>query len=80
MVMCFQSPLVYLNIFKVSKGDTNGKVTNSQLDSTNGSQDVSSFQPGYHKVHINRHKHRHSKRKTEEHKISTKEVPPWNGQ
>ena len=53
--------------FKVSKGakirnrynqvphltqDTNGKVTNSQLDTTNESQEVSPFQTGDHKAHI----------------------------
>ena len=55
--------------FKVSKGakirnrynqvphltqDTNGKVTNSQLDTTNESQEVSPFQAGDHKAHINK--------------------------
>ena len=60
---------------------TKGKVTNSQLDTTNGSQEVSPFQAGNHKAHINRHAQKHSKRKTEKHKKkSTKEVPPWNGQ
>ena len=54
-----------LCIFKVSKGakirnqcnqvphlthDTNGKVTNSQLDTTNESQEVSTFPAGDHKV------------------------------
>ena len=58
------------NISKVSKGakirnrynqvqhlaqDTNGKVTNSQLDTTNESQEVSPFPAGDHKAHINRH-------------------------
>ena len=61
--------------------DTNGKVTNSQLDATNESQEVSTFTAGDHKAHINRRAQRHSKRKTEQkHKRSTKEVPPWNGQ
>ena len=32
--------------------DTNGKVTNSQLDTTNESQEVSPFQAGDHKAHI----------------------------
>ena len=54
--------------------DTNGKVTNSQLDITNDSQEVSTFQAGDHKAHINRCALRHNKHKTEE-KISTKEVP-----
>ena len=61
--------------------DTNGKVTNSQLDTTNESQEVSPFPAGDHKAHINRRTQRHSKHKTEQkHKRSTKEVPPWNGQ
>ena len=56
-------------ILKVSKGanirnrynqvphltqDTNGKVTNLQLDTTNESQEVSPFPAGDHKAHINR--------------------------
>ena len=41
--------------------DTNGKVTNSQLDTTNESQEVSPFPAGDHKAHINRHAQRHSK-------------------
>ena len=61
--------------------DTNGKVTNSQLDTTDESQEVSPFPAGDHKAHINRRTQRHSKHKTEQkHKRSTKEVPPWNGQ
>ena len=53
--------------------DTNGKVTNSQLDTTNESQEVSPFPAGDHKAH--------SKHKTEQkHKRSTIEVTPWNGQ
>ena len=61
--------------------DTDGKVTNSQLDTTNESQEVSPFPAGDHKAHINRRAQRHSKHKTEQkHKISTKEVPPWNSQ
>ena len=61
--------------------DTNGKVTNSQLDTTNESQEDSPFQAGDHKAHINRRAQRHSKHNTEQkHKRSTKEVPPWNGQ
>ena len=32
--------------------DTNGKVTNSQLDITNESQEVSPFPAGGHKTHI----------------------------
>ena len=60
--------------------DTNGKVTNSQLDTTNESQEVSPFPAGDHKAHINRRAQRHSKRKTEKTFKSTKEVTPWNGQ
>ena len=61
--------------------DTNGKVKNSQLDTTNESQEVNSYPAGDHKAHINRRAQRHSKHKTEQkHKRSTKEVPPWNGQ
>ena len=70
-------------IVKVSKGakirnrnnqvphltqDTKGKVTNSQLDTTNESQEVSPFLAGDHKAHINRRSQRHSKHKTEKHK------------
>ena len=85
-----------INACKVSKGakirnrydqvqhltqDTNGKVTNSELDSTNESQEVSPFPAGDHEAHINRRTQTHSKHKTElKHKRSTKEVPPWNGQ
>ena len=55
--------------------DTNVKVTNSQLDTTNESQEVSPFPAGDHKAHINRCAQRHSKHKTEQkHKRSTKEV------
>ena len=53
--------------------DTNGKVTNSQLDTTNESQEVSPFPAGDHKAHINRRAQRHSKHKTEQYKRSTKE-------
>ena len=61
--------------------DTNGKVTNSQLDTTNESQEVNPFPAGDHKAHINRRAQRHSKHKTEQKlKRSTKDVPPWNGQ
>ena len=67
-------------ILKVSKGakirnrynqvphltqDTNGKVTNSHLDTTNESQEVSTFPAGDHKAHINRRTQRHSKCNTE---------------
>ena len=60
--------------------DTNGKVTNSQLDTTNESQEVSPFQAGDHKAHKT-DAQKHSNHKIEQkHKRSTKEVPPWNGQ
>ena len=67
-----------LKICKVSKGakirnrynqvphltqDINGKVTNSQLDTTNESQEVSPFPAGDHKAYINRRAQRHSKQK-----------------
>ena len=45
--------------------DTNGKVTNLQLDTTNESQEVSPFPAGDHKAHINRSVQRHSKHETE---------------
>ena len=60
--------------------DAHGTVTNSQLDTTNESQEVSPFPAGDHKAQINRRTQRHSKQKTEKHKRSTKEVPPWNCQ
>ena len=53
--------------------DTIGKVYNSQIDTTNESQEVSPFPAGDNKAHINRHVQRHSKHKTEKkHKRSTK--------
>ena len=83
-------------LYKVSKGakirnrynqvphltqNTNGKETNLQLDTTNESQEVSPFPAGDHKAHIYRRSHGYSKHKTEKkHKISTKEILPWNGQ
>ena len=45
--------------------DTEGKVTNSQLDTTNESQVVSPFPAGDHKAQINRRAQRHNKYKTE---------------
>ena len=45
--------------------DTNGKVTNSQLDTTNESQEVSPLPASDHKAYINRRAQRHSKHKTE---------------
>ena len=59
--------------------DTNGKVTNSQLDTTNESQDVSLFQAGDYKAQKDAHKGITNKRQ-KKHTRSTKEVPPWNGQ
>ena len=45
--------------------DTNGKVTNSQLDITNENQEVSPFPAGDHKASINRRARKHNKHKTE---------------
>ena len=45
--------------------NTNGKVTNLHLDTTNESQEVSPFPAGDHKAHINRRTQRHSKHKAE---------------
>ena len=45
--------------------DTSGKVTNSQLDTTKDSQEVSPFPAGDHKAHINRRAQIYSKHKTE---------------
>ena len=53
--------------------DTYGKVTNSQLYTTNESQEVSLFPAGDNKAQINRRAQRHNKHKTEKHKRSTKE-------
>ena len=41
--------------------DTNGKVTNSQLDTTNESQEISPFPASDHKSQVNRRAQRHSK-------------------
>ena len=46
--------------------DTKGKVTNSQLDTTHESQEVSPFPAGDHKAQINRRAQRHNKHKTEQ--------------
>ena len=55
--------------------DTNVKVTDSKLDTTKESQEVSPFPAGDHKAHINRRTQRHSKHKTKKpnkiHKRST---------
>ena len=45
--------------------DTRGKVTTSQLDITNESQEVSPFPAGDHKASINRRARKHNKNKTE---------------
>ena len=75
------SPLVQMWIKTVSKGakirnrynqvphltqDTNGKVTNSQLDKTHESQEVSPFPAVDRKAQIFRRAQRHNKHKTEE--------------
>ena len=45
--------------------DTNGKATNSQLDTTNESQKINPFPAGDHKAQINRRAQRHNKQKLE---------------
>ena len=60
--------------------DTKGKVTTSQLDITNESQEVSPFPAGDHKASTNRRAWKHNKTRQKKHKRSTKEAPPWNGQ
>ena len=75
---CCKRSVKLQRIWKISKGakimnrykqvphltqDTNGKVTYSQLDTTNESQEVSPFPAGDHKAHINRRSQRHSKHK-----------------
>ena len=60
--------------------DTNWKVTNSQLYTTNESQEVSPFPASDHMAQIKRCTQRHTKHMAEKHKRSTKEVPSWNGQ
>ena len=50
-------------------------MTNSQLDTTNESQEVSPFPAGAYKAHINRRTQRHSKHNTEKkHKTFTKDT------
>ena len=59
--------------------DTNGKETNSPLDTTNESKEVSPFPAGDHKAQINRRIQMHNKHKTEKsHKRSTKEASPYS--
>ena len=60
--------------------DTDGKVTNLQLDTTNESQEVSPFPAGDHKAQINRRTQRHNKQKIVKINDPQKELPPWNGQ
>ena len=92
---CYYCYMRYF-LLKVSKGakiryrynqvphltqDTYGKMINSQLDTTNESQEVSPFPAGDHKAHINNvHKGIANTKQKKKHKRSTKEVPPWNGQ
>ena len=79
-IMPNHSHRVALGDIKVSKGamirnrynqvphltqDTNRKVTNSQLDTTNESKEASPFPAGDHKAHANSCTQRHSKHKTE---------------
>ena len=45
--------------------ETNGKVTASQLDITNESQEVSPFSTGDHKASTNRRARKHNKNKIE---------------
>ena len=59
--------------------DTNVKMTNSQLDTTTQSQEVSPFPAGDHKAQINRRKKGIANTR-QKHYIYTKEVPPWNDQ
>ena len=60
--------------------DTNRKVTNSQLDTTNVSQEVSPFPAGDHKAHITDAYKGIANTRQKKHKRSTKEAPPWNRQ
>ena len=59
--------------------DNKGKVTNSQLDTTNESQEVSPFPAGDHKAHINRRAQRHSKHKTEKNRKNKQICPVFRG-
>ena len=61
--------------------DTNEKVTNSQLDTTNESQGVSPYPADDHKAHISRRAQWHSKHKTEKNiKDPQKKYRLGNGQ
>ena len=92
---CINIRWITWEMFKVSKAakirnrynqvphltqDTNGKVTDSQLDTTNKSQEVRPFPAGDHKAHIGRRVQRHNKHKTEKTLKIHKKVPPWNCQ
>ena len=78
IISVFRDAILFMT--KVSKGakirnrynqvphliqDTNRKMTNSQLDTTNESQEVSPFTAGDHKAHINRRAQMHRKHKAE---------------
>ena len=56
--------------------DTKGKVTNSEFDTKNESQEVSAIPSVDHKAHINRRTQANAIQK--KHYRSTKEVSPWN--
>ena len=58
--------------------DTNGKVINLQLDTTNESQEAIPFPAGDHKAHINRRVKGIANTRQKKHKRSTKELPPLN--
>ena len=60
--------------------DTIGKVTNSQLYTTNENQEVSPFPADDHKAQINRRAQRHNKHNTEKNIKNQIKVPSWNGQ
>ena len=58
--------------------DTNGKVTNSQLDIANEIQEVSHFPAGDHKASIDSLARKHNKHKTEITRMIRKKASPWN--
>ena len=60
--------------------DTNGKVTNSQPDNTNESQEVSSSQQVTTRHTLSDVHKGIANERQKKHKRSTKEVPPWDGQ
>ena len=82
MVHCIYPGIFASKWYKVSKGamirnrynqvphltqDTNGKVTNLQLDTTNESQEVSPFPAGDHKAQINRRTQRNNNTRQKKH-------------